>query len=75
MSQSDLPSGAAVGPGNADPADRAHEMSIDSLPEEWRVRLRNLEGCICELLIKNERLRMALRESVERMKIAEEPNG
>jgi hypothetical protein len=35
-------------------------------PEEshqaWRFQLGNLQECICELLIKNQQLRMALRE-------------
>jgi len=31
--------------------------------EEWQCRLRNLEQCICELLIENQRLRMSLRST------------
>jgi hypothetical protein len=27
---------------------------------EWNARLRHLQECVCELLIKNQQLRMAL---------------
>jgi hypothetical protein len=39
---------------------------LNPTPEEsrqaWQFRLENLQECICELLIKNQQLRMALRE-------------
>ena len=39
---------------------------LNPTPEEshqaWQFRLGNLQECICELLIKNQQLRMALRE-------------
>lgn len=31
--------------------------------EEWQDRLRSLEQCICELLIKNQQLRAALESA------------
>jgi hypothetical protein len=33
---------------------------LDAIPEEWQERLRNLQQCVCELLIKNQQLRMRL---------------
>jgi len=30
--------------------------------QAWQFRLGNLQECICELLIKNQQLRMALKE-------------
>lgn len=41
--------------------------SYDS-PEEWQSRLRSLQQWICELLIKNQQLRLALIEMKERLK-------
>src|SRR5258708_31670258 len=39
---------------------------LNPTPEEshqaWQFQLGNLQECICELLIKNQQLRMALRE-------------
>lgn len=32
----------------------------DSVPEEWQERFRNLQQWVCELLIKNQQLRMLL---------------
>jgi hypothetical protein len=37
-----------------------HFEHSDSLPEEWQTRLRNLQQCVCDLLIKNQQLRMRL---------------
>ena len=41
--------------------------------EEWRQRLRSLQECICELLIKNQQLRMmslnSIRDSQPRQSI------
>jgi len=28
----------------------------------WNIRMQNLQDCVCELLIKNQQLRMALME-------------
>jgi len=39
------------------------EMSIDDLREEWQIRLQSLQDWICELLIKNQQLRIALVEA------------
>ena len=39
------------------------EMPIDESPEEWQIRLLGLQELICELLIKNQRLRAALLEA------------
>jgi len=36
--------------------------------EEWQSRLRSLQQWICELLIKNQQLRLALMEMKERLK-------
>ena len=33
-------------------------------PEDWETRLRSLQDWICELLIKNQQLRMALMEMI-----------
>jgi hypothetical protein len=35
---------------------------MEGLPEDWQIRLRGLQECICELLIKNQQLRMTLIE-------------
>jgi len=35
---------------------------VDGLQEEWQARLQGLQEWICELLIKNQQLRMALME-------------
>ncbi len=35
---------------------------MEGLPEEWQVRFRSLREWICQLLIKNQQLRMALME-------------
>ena len=37
-------------------------MSINDSQEEWQMRLRSLQEWICQLLIKNQQLRMALME-------------
>jgi hypothetical protein len=39
------------------------EMSIEDLHEEWQPRLRSMQEWICQLLIKNQQLRMALMEA------------
>jgi hypothetical protein len=39
------------------------EMSIEDLHEEWQTRLRSMQEWICQLLIKNQQLRMALMEA------------
>jgi hypothetical protein len=36
---------------------------LEAGQEEWRDRLRSLEQWICELLIKNQQLRMALESA------------
>ncbi len=40
-----------------------HEQPDQGLEEEWDERLRSLQRCICELLIKNQQLRMALEST------------
>ena len=35
---------------------------MEGLPEDWQIRLRGLQECICELLTKNQQLRMTLIE-------------
>jgi len=37
-------------------------------PDEWRDLLRSLQQWVCELLIKNQELRMALESAQEREK-------
>jgi hypothetical protein len=37
-------------------------------PEEWQDRLRSLEQWVCELLIKNQKLRMALESATTQEK-------
>ena len=39
--------------------------------EEWRRILHSLQKCICELLIRNQELRMSLLESAHNRKSAE----
>ncbi len=39
------------------------ELSIETLHEEWQCRVRSLQEWICQLLIKNQQLRMALMEA------------
>jgi hypothetical protein len=38
------------------------EWAMECLEEEWQVRFQSLQKWICELLIKNQQLRMALIE-------------
>jgi hypothetical protein len=45
---------------NASVAGLRHEEPDHGLEAEWPERLRSLQRCICELLIKNQELRMAL---------------
>jgi hypothetical protein len=47
------------------PVDRVSNFARDSSHEEWQSRLRTLQQCICELLIKNQQLRWALIEMKE----------
>ena len=35
---------------------------IEVMKEEWEAKLNSLQGWICELLIKNQQLRIALME-------------
>jgi hypothetical protein len=42
-------------------------------PEEWQDHLRSLEQWVCELLIKNQQLRMALESTTVQEK--ERPDG
>ena len=39
------------------------EAPIADPQEDWEIRLRSLQNWICELLIKNQQLRMALMEA------------
>lgn len=48
---------------NASSPDSSSGMSIENLPEEWQLQLRNLQEWICELLIRNQQLRMALMQA------------
>ncbi len=43
------------------------ELMIEDPQEEWQVRLRSLQEWICELLIKNQQLRIALMETKARV--------
>ena len=38
------------------------EWTMEGLPEDWQIRFRSLREWICQLLIKNQQLRMALME-------------
>lgn len=42
------------------------ELSIEDLHNEWQCRLRSLQEWVCQLLIKNQQLRMALMEAQAR---------
>jgi len=46
----------------ADLTDLLPDLLVDGLQEEWQARLQGLQEWICELLIKNQQLRMALME-------------
>ena len=46
----------------ADLTDLLPDLLVDGLQEEWQARLQGLQERICELLIKNQQLRMALME-------------
>ena len=37
-------------------------------PEDWQDHLRSLQQCVCELLIKNQELRMALESAMAQEK-------
>ena len=39
---------------------RGREFSLEGLPEEWQSTFAVLQTLVCELLLKNEQLRMAL---------------
>jgi len=43
------------------------EISISDLQEEWQIQLRSLQQWVCQLLIKNQQLRMALMEMKAKM--------
>jgi len=40
--------------------DLAIALSIEEQEKEYCLRLRNLQQCICDLLVRNQQLRMAL---------------
>jgi hypothetical protein len=48
--------------GVEDSTDPLLGLSGEVLPERWRTRLQGLQDWICELLIKNQQLRVALME-------------
>jgi hypothetical protein len=48
--------------GVEDSTDPLLGLSEEVLPERWRTRLQGLQDWICELLIKNQQLRVALME-------------
>jgi hypothetical protein len=39
---------------------RGHEEWTRGLEEDWQSHLETLQKCVCELLLKNQQLRMAL---------------
>jgi len=43
--------------------DSSSGAPVERLPDDWSLQLRNLQEWICELLIKNQQLRMALMEA------------
>jgi hypothetical protein len=51
---------------SASAAGMRHEEPDRGLEEEWPECLRSLQRCICELLIKNQQLRMALESTTNR---------
>jgi len=52
------------------------ETSIEVLHEEWQNRLRSLQDWVCQLLIKNQQLRMALMEAqAKKVREADEVNA
>ena len=44
------------------PAGFIPDMLMDNPRQEWQDELRSLQQWVCELLIKNQQLRMALME-------------
>jgi hypothetical protein len=47
------------------PVGRVSNFATEDSLEEWQNRLRSLQLLICELLVKNQQLRWALREMKE----------
>ena len=52
--------------GVEDSTDPLLGLSEEVLPERWRTRLQGLQDWICELLIKNQQLRMSLESAKAR---------
>lgn len=36
------------------------DPAMEELPESWQRRFEKLQSCLCELLVRNQKLRMAL---------------
>jgi hypothetical protein len=68
-----LPGCAVSAPTQIDPVEprTQYEEPGQQREEDWRRRLRNLQECICGLLIRNQELRMALLESATNHQCAE----
>lgn len=47
------------------PVGHLSNLASEDLHEEWQSQLRSLQKWICELLIKNQQLRLALMEMKE----------
>jgi hypothetical protein len=50
---------------------RGHEEWKQKLEEDWLGSLKTLQQCVCELLLKNQQLRMALMEATSQNCIRE----
>jgi hypothetical protein len=46
-----------------EPSAQAHDRP-NALSEEWQDRLKSLEQWVCELLVKNQKLRMSLQSVI-----------
>jgi hypothetical protein len=44
---------------------RGHEEWKQRIEEDWQSRLETLQQCVCQLLLKNQQLRMALMAANE----------
>ena len=44
---------------------RAHEEWKQRIDEDWQDHIERLQQCVCELLVKNQQLRMALMAAKE----------
>ena len=56
---------------DADALRMQSEEPCEEQEEDWRHRLHNLQDCICDLLIRNQELRMSLLDLASKHKSSE----